>query len=496
MGTKKNVVVIGSGFAGLSAAALLAQQGHNVTLLEKNSQAGGRARTWQQNGFTFDMGPSWYWMPEVFEQYYNLFGNTASNFYQLQRLDPSYKIFYPNQDIDVPASYTELIALFEKNEQGSGEKLEEFLADARYKYETAMSDFVFRVSDSVTEFLDLNLLVQAFKLKLFSSIRSEVREKFKNPALVSLLEFPVLFLGSTPSNTPAMYSMMNYADLVLGTWYPMGGMHKIAEAFVTIAKQQGVKLILNCEVKRIEVDGKGLAKLVHTNLGTYPADIVVAGSDYHHTEQQLLDKPYRQYSEQYWNKRTMSPSSLLYYIGINKRLPNLLHHNLFFDADFEQHANEIYDTPRWPSNPLFYACVPSITDATVAPQGMENLFLLMPLAPGLPDSEQIREDYFNKMITRLEAKTGEHIRNNIVVKRSYCVSDFERDYNSYKGNAYGLANTLAQTAILKPKMISAKVKNLFYVGQLTVPGPGMPPAIISGRIAAAEIAKRISKNQL
>lgn len=396
MGTKKNAVVIGSGFAGLSAAALLAQQGHNVTLLEKNSQAGGRARTWQQNGFTFDMGPSWYWMPEVFEQYYNLFGNTASNFYQLQRLDPSYKIFYPNQDIDVPASYTELIALFEKNEQGSGEKLEEFLADARYKYETAMSDFVFRVSDSVTEFLDLNLLVQAFKLKLFSSIRSEVREKFKNPALVSLLEFPVLFLGSTPSNTPAMYSMMNYADLVLGTWYPMGGMHKIAEAFVTIAKQQGVKLILNCEVKRIEVDGKGLAKLVHTNLGTYPADIVVAGSDYHHTEQQLLDKPYRQYSEQYWNKRTMSPSSLLYYIGINKRLPNLLHHNLFFDADFEQHANEIYDTPRWPSNPLFYACVPSITDATVAPQGMENLFLLMPLAPGLPDSEQIREDYLIK----------------------------------------------------------------------------------------------------
>ena len=496
MGTKKNVIVIGSGFAGLSAAALLAQQGHKVTLLEKNSQAGGRVRTWQQHGFTFDMGPSWYWMPEVFEQYYNLFGHTASNFYQLQRLDPSYKIFYPNQDIDVPASYTELIALFEKNEQGSGAKLEEFLTDARYKYETAMSDFVFRVSDSVTEFLDLNLLVQVFKLKLFSSIRSEVRAKFKNPALVSLLEFPVLFLGSTPSNTPSMYSMMNYADLVLGTWYPMGGMHKIAEAFVSIAKQQGVKLILNCEVKQIEVDGKGLAKQVHTNLGTYPADIVVAGSDYHHTEQQLLDKPYRQYSEQYWNKRTMSPSSLLYYIGVNRRLPNLLHHNLFFDADFEQHANEIYDTPRWPSNPLFYACVPSITDATVAPQGMENLFLLMPLAPGLPDSEQIREDYFNKMITRLEAKTGEHIRNNIVVKRSYCVSDFERDYNSYKGNAYGLANTLAQTAILKPKMISTKVKNLFYVGQLTVPGPGMPPAIISGRIAAAEIANRINKNQL
>lgn len=493
--SSKKVIVIGSGFAGLSAAALLAKQGHKVTLLEKNTQAGGRARTWLQDGFLFDMGPSWYWMPEVFENFYKIFGKTTADFYDLKRLDPSYKIFYPAHNLQVPANYNELLELFEQHEKGSAVKLQKFLAHARYKYETAMNDFVFRVSDSVTEFMDLNLLTQAFKLKLFSSICSEVREKFSNPSLVNLLEFPVLFLGSTPERTPAMYSMMNYADLVLGTWYPMGGMHKIVEAFVSIAKAQGVTLITGCEVQQIEVkDGK--AQKVHTAKGSFDADIVVAGSDYNHTEQKLLDEQYRQYSSSYWQKRTMSPSSLLFYIGVNKKIPNLLHHNLFFDANFKLHAQEIYDTPKWPSNPLFYACVPSKTDSTVAPDGMENLFLLMPLAPGIEDNEQLRESYFNTMVMRLEQKTGEPIRPHIVVKRSYCISDFEKDYNSYKGNAYGLANTLAQTAILKPRMISPKVKNLFYVGQLTVPGPGVPPAIISGQIVVTEIESRIKKNQL
>lgn len=494
MSARKKVVVIGSGFAGLSAAGVLAKQGHDVTILEKNEQAGGRARIWEKDGFTFDMGPSWYWMPEVFEQYYNLFGKTTSDFYELVRLNPSYRIFYPDKDvIDVPASLDELIGLFEKREAGSGAKLKVFLNDAEYRYKTAMGEYVHRISDSVTEFFDLKLIIKSFQLQLFQSLRTEVRKKFTNPALISLLEFPVLFLGSTPDKTPAMYSMMNYADLVLGTWYPMGGMHQIVKAMLKIATDNGVKVLYNQEVKKIEVL-KSNAKWVHTSYAAYEADITIAGSDYHHTEQLLLDKENREYDSSYWDRRTMSPSSLLFYIGINKPLPNLLHHNLFFDADFEQHAQEIYAEPKWPTSPLFYACVPSKTDSAVAPLGMENLFLLMPLAPGLKDTTILREKYFSLMLERLERKTGEILTGHIVVKRSYCVNDFEKDYNSFKGNAYGLANTLRQTAILKPKMISPRVKNLFFTGQLTVPGPGVPPSIISGQIVAKEINRRIENH--
>lgn len=490
---RKKVLIIGSGFAGLSAAGLLAKEGHDVTILEKNDQPGGRARIWEKDGFTFDMGPSWYWMPEVFETYFNHFGKTAADFYDLERLDPSYRIYYTgDEQIDVPASVEELILLFEAKEKGSGKKLRQFLTDAEYKYKTAMSEYVHRIADSVTEFLDLKLIIKSFQLQLFQSLRHEVRNKFTNPALISLLEFPVLFLGSTPDKTPAMYSMMNYADLVLGTWYPMGGMNKIVEAMLRIAGQQGVKILVNHEVTKIDVFKKS-AKYVHAAGKLFEADVVISGSDYNHTEQFLLSAQNRTYDTAYWDKRVMSPSSLLYYIGVNKKLPNLLHHNLFFDADFELHAQEIYTNPKWPTSPLFYACVTSKTDNSVAPEGMENLFLLMPLAPGIKDTVLLREKYYQLMMERLEKRIGTGVRDNIVVKRSYCIADFKQDYNSYKGNAYGLANTLMQTAILKPKMISKKVNNLFYTGQLTVPGPGVPPAIISGEMVAREVNRRIRK---
>lgn len=489
----KKVIVIGSGFAGLSAAACLAQKGFDVTVLEKNDSLGGRARQWITEGFTFDMGPSWYWMPNVFEEYFALFGKKVSDYYDLHRLDPGYRVCFGEDDfVDIPASMEELENLFESYEEGSSLKLRDFLAQAKYKYEVGMGEYVFRPSHSITEFIDLRLMKESLRIQMLTSISKHVRKYFKNEKLIKLLEFPVLFLGATPQDTPAMYSMMNYADLSLGTWYPMGGMNKIIEGMVKVAEEQGVKFETETEVQKI-VTKDGKASSVLTSKGEFHGDWIVAGNDYHNTDQKLLNKSDQNYTEKYWDDRTMSPSSLLFYLGIDKRLDNLEHHNLFFDEDFNQHAEEIYKNPRWPSKPLFYACCPSQTDDEVAPEGKENLFLLIPIAPDLPDNETTREKYYNLIMDRLENLTGQKIREHVILKRSYALDDFKSDYNSFKGNAYGLANTLSQTAFFKPRMKSKKVSNLFFTGQLTVPGPGVPPSIISGRVVADEVAKEAKK---
>jgi phytoene desaturase len=487
MDSLKHIVVIGSGFAGLSSACVLAKEGYIVTVLEKNSQPGGRASVWETNGFKFDMGPSWYWMPDVFENFFVLFGKKPSDYYDLKRLDPGYRIYYGNDDmVNVPADMGELEAMFESIEPGSSAHLREFLEQAAYKYKVGMGEYVFRPSHSITEFIDWNLIKKSFSMQLLTSLRKHVREHFKNPKLVKLLEFPVLFLGATPQDTPAMYSMMNYADLALGTWYPMGGMNEIVKAMVKLAEELGVTIKLDSEVTKIEVEDNKVSGIITTK-ETLQADFVIAGADYQHVDQKLLDKPYQNYTDKYWDSRTMSPSSLLFFVGINKKLSGIEHHNLFFDEDFEQHAKEIYTDPQWPSKPLFYVACTSKTDDTVAPADGENLFFLIPIAPGLHDDDATREKYFKLVLDRFESITGESIGDNIVVKRSYALNDFKADYHSFKGNAYGLANTLAQTAFFKPAMRNKHIKNLLYTGQLTVPGPGVPPAIISGQIAAKEV---------
>ena len=490
--SKTKVAVIGSGFAGLTSAALLAKHGYDVTIYEKNDQPGGRARIWEKDGFTFDMGPSWYWMPEVFENYFNLFGKKVSDFYELKRLDPSYRVYWGKDDFtDIPAKISDLKQLFESMEKGAGAKLDAFLKQAEYKYNKGMNEYVFRPSHSITEYLDLKLLIESFKIQMFTSVGSHIRKYFSNPKIIKILEFPVLFLGGTAQNTPALYSMMNYADLSLGTWYPLGGMNQIVRAMVEIAKEQGVKFKLNSEVLKIQVENN-IAKGLETKEGFFSADLVISNADYEHTDQTLLNKENQNYSPDYWDKRTLSPSSLLFYIGTNRKVAGIKHHNLFFDEDFNQHADEIYKTPKWPEKPLFYVSCTSKTDNSVVPGGGENLFFLVPIAPGLADNDDVREKYFNILMDRFSKITGEDIRDAIVVKRSYAVKDFINDYHSYKGNAYGLANTLLQTAFLKPKMKSKKIHNLLFTGQLTVPGPGVPPAIISGQIAANETIKLFS----
>jgi phytoene desaturase len=488
------ISIIGSGFSSLSNACYLAKAGHDVTVYEKNEGLGGRARVFSDNDFVFDAGPSWYWMPDVFENFFNDFGKSAADYYQLTRLDPSYQVIWKDGNDFIPAKMEELKAYFENYEPGSGEKLDQFLAEAEMKYNVGMGDFVTKPSLSIKEFLSLDTAKKGMSIDLFKPISKHIRQFFKHPKLIELLEFPVLFLGAKPKNTPALYSLMNYADMALGTWYPMGGMHEIVKAFVALGKELGVAYVTNANVESVQINN-GVATGILVNGEYIESDVVVSGADYHHTDQTLLEDKYRNYTPKYWDNRTMAPSSLLYYIGLDRKIDQLKHHNLFFDRDFNKHAEEIYDTHKWPQDPLFYACVPSKTDKSVAPEGMENIFILIPVSTRIEDSEAIKQRYFNMVADRLKAFTGVDIRNHIKVYHTFANSDFKSVYNSYRGNAYGLANTLKQTAFLKPKCKNKHVNNLYYTGQLTVPGPGVPPSIISGKIVADLIQKEHKTNE-
>jgi phytoene desaturase len=491
----QQAIVIGSGFAGMSAATFLANAGWDVTVFEKHEQPGGRARQLKADGFTFDMGPSWYWMPDVFERYFNQFNKKVSDYYQLKRLDPSYRIYYEHESVDIPANYDALKELFETIEPGSGTRLDRFMKEAAYKYEVGINKLVYKPGLSITEFADMDVVKGIFRLDVFSSMKTHVENYFYDRRLRELMEFPVLFLGALPEKIPALYSLMNYADIKLGTWYPMGGMYEIVKAMQQLAEEKGVKFLFGYSAESIETSEEKVTGVV-ANGTFFEADVVVSGADYHFTETKLLHHHDRAYSDAYWNNRVMAPSCLLYYVGLNKRLSNVQHHNLFFDTNFDKHGKEIYDDPKWPTNPLFYVSATSVTDPSVAPEGCENLFFLIPIAAGLTgDTEEIREAYFQQIISRFEQRTGEQILNSIVYKKSYSVSDFEFDYNAFKGNAYGLANTLMQTAILKPGCRSRKVENLYYTGQLTVPGPGVPPSLISGEVVAKLVMKKFEKKQ-
>lgn len=482
----KHIKIIGSGFSALSAACYLAKAGHKVTVFEKNESVGGRARQLKIQGFTFDMGPSWYWMPDVFEKFFADFDKKPSDYYELIKLNPAYRVYFGINDfISIADNLDDIVAEFEKIEVGSGKILRKFIAKAKSNYDIAIKKLVYRPGVSPLELItpQTTLKIGAF----LSNISRDVRSIFKNERLIQILEFPVLFLGAKPSDTPSFYNFMNYADFGMGTWHPKTGMHNVVAAMESLATSLGVTFETNANVDKINVEN-GVAKAIVVAGITHRADVILSGADYHHTET-LLDEQYRQYSEKYWNSRVFAPSSLLFYVGFNKKIENISHHALFFDVDFDQHAKDIYDDAKWPEEPLFYANFPSKTDPTAAPTGMESAFFLVPIAPGIIDNENYRETYFQKIMQRFEQLTQQKVQQNIIFKQSYCRKDFETDYNSYKGNAYGMANTLLQTAFLRPKLKSSKVKNLFFTGQLTVPGPGVPPALISGKLVAELIEK-------
>ena len=485
---KKDIKIIGSGFSALAASCYLAQAGHQVTIYEKNETVGGRARQLIKDGFTFDIGPTWYWMPDVFERFIADFNKKPADYYQLKKLSPAYQVYFDINDfVTIADNLDEIIQTFESIEKGSGQVLADFMAEAKSNYDIAILDLVYNPGVSPLELVTLETMKKVGQF--FSNISKEVRKRFKNKKLIQILEFPVLFLGAKPSDTPSFYSFMNYADFGLGTWHPKNGMYSVVLAMQQLAIELGVTIHVNSNISKINVDGKSATSLV-VNGETISADIILSGADYHHTET-LLDEKHRVYSEAYWNRKTFAPSSLLFYVGFDKKIENVEHHSLFFDVDFDAHAEAIYDDPKWPKNPLFYASFPSKTDANSAPEGKEAAIFLIPIAPGIEDTNSIREQYFEKIITRLETLTQQSLKNNIIFKESFCVNDFIKDYNSYKGNAYGMANTLLQTAFLRPKLKSKKVANLYFTGQLTVPGPGVPPALISGKLVAELIQKHI-----
>ncbi|PWA09582.1 phytoene desaturase family protein [Flavobacterium laiguense] len=485
---KKTISIIGSGFSAMAAACYLAKNGHEVTIYEKNASIGGRARQLKAEGFTFDMGPSWYWMPDVFERFFADFGKKTTDYYELIKLSPAYRVYYGVDDfIAIADNLPQIVADFETIEKGSGKILNEFMYEAKTNYDIAIKELVYRPGVSPLELVTLHT---AKKIEqFFSNISKDIRKKFKNERLIHILEFPVLFLGAKPSDTPSFYSFMNYADFGLGTWHPKTGMFDVIRAIESLARELGVTFVTNANIEKINVENK-TARSIMVNGKSIPSDIILSGADYQHTET-LLDTTYRAYSEKYWESRVFAPSSLLFYIGFNKKIKNISHHALFFDVDFEQHTKAIYDEPQWPKDPLFYANFPSLTDKTAAPDGMESGFFLVPLAPGINDTEEVRNEYFDKIIERFENLTQQEVKSSIVFKQSFCKNDFVSEYNSYKGNAYGMANTLLQTAFLRPKLKSKKVENLYFTGQLTVPGPGVPPALISGKLVSELIDKQL-----
>ncbi|PXY44284.1 phytoene desaturase family protein [Flavobacterium hydrophilum] len=485
---KKTISILGSGFSALAASCYLAQQGHAVTVYEKNDSIGGRARQFKSNGFTFDMGPSWYWMPDVFERFFQDFDKKQSDYYELVKLNPAYRVYFGMNDfINIHDNLEAIKSTFENLEKGSGQKLQSFINQAKSNYDIAIKDLVYRPGVSPLELITPKTIL---KLNQFlSNVSSDIRKEFKNERLIQILEFPVLFLGAKPSKTPSFYNFMNYADFGLGTWHPKTGMFDVVLGIEKLALELGVTIKTNSPIEKIIVENKTATGIIIDGK-IIQSDIVLSGADYQHTET-LLEKKHRAYSNKYWENRVFAPSSLLFFIGFDKKIENITHHALFFDVDFDQHAKDIYDIPKWPEAPLFYANFPSKTDKTAAPEGMETGFFLIPLAPGINDSEALREEYFEKIITRFEQLTQQKIKNNIIFKRSFCKNDFVTDYNAYKGNAYGMANTLLQTAFLRPKLKSKKVRNLYFTGQLTVPGPGVPPALISGKLVAELIQKSL-----
>jgi 1-hydroxy-2-isopentenylcarotenoid 3,4-desaturase len=485
----KSVIIIGSGFGGLSAAALLAKQDHKVTVIEKNDHPGGRASVWKKDGFIFDMGPSWYLMPDVFENFFKIFNKKPEDYMQLTRLDPSYRVFFDKDDfVDISTDIEKNMDLFETLEPGAKEKMKQYMEKSEYEYDIAMKDFIYKDYKHLTDFFKPRLIYEGTKLHMFEKLDNYAKRYFKSEKIRKILEYTIVFLGGSPYDSPALYSLMSHVDFNMGVWFPKGGIAALAQSMHSLAVEQGAEFIFEEPVEKILVEN-GKAIGVKTNKNEYHADIVVVNADYAWSEMNLLDEKHQSYTNKYWEKRKIAPSAYLLYLGLDKQLKKFIHHNLYFHPSWNEHFDDIFKDPKWPVNFSYYVSCISKTDPDSAIKNGENVFVLIPVAPDLKDTAEIREEYFDKVIEHMEELSQENIRDHIVVKRIFTHSDFTDRYNAYKGTALGLAHTLKQTAIFRPKHQSKKVKNLYYTGHYNHPGIGVPMVIISSKIVSDMIKK-------
>lgn len=491
----KKTIIIGAGFGGLSAAAYLARDGYDVTVIEKNSWTGGRAQVVEFRGYRFDMGPSWYWMPEEHDRWFSDLGFNRKDFYDITRVDPSYTVFFgtgasgdERRRIDVPADFDAACEVFDKTSKGAGEQLRRYIAQCGRKYRFAMDNFIYKNYRRVFDFINITSLKNLPTLNIFSNYRNMIRRYITHPDLQKILEFPVVFLGSSAKKTPAMYTLMNHIDFTLGTWYPDGGFSGVAEAMYKVCTKLGVKFRFETEVSELKNDGKRVTRVrVEPDGEEIECDFVVANADYPHVELSLLNNEVRSITETGWRKKSLAPSVINYYVALDRTLDGLAHHTFFFDSDWDEHFDAVYGNPRWIERPLFYIHVPSVTDPHVAPEGGEVLYILIPSGCGLSTSPELRETYFRQTISRMEEHTGMDIHSHILEYRSYSLEDFTADYRAFQGTAFGLGQTMLQTAYFRPPNKSKRLSNLYYTGHYTVPGTGTTMSTISGRVVSQRL---------
>ncbi len=481
----RHVVIIGSGVGGLATAGLLAKQGYSVEVFEKNEQLGGRLSVLKKDGFTFDMGPSWYLMPDIFEQFFGLMGEKVEDYLDLRHLSPSYRIFFKDDGAvrDFFPDVEKNRPTFEAMEPGSAQKLDAYLLKAKRSYEVSKQWFLYKNYDSITDFFTWRGMIEGSRLPVIRSMHSYVSGQFVSEQVQKVLEYQLVFLGTSPYQAPALYSLMNHIDFNVGVFYPMGGMGELTSALVRMAEKHGVTFHLNVPVHEIVVE-QGRAVGVRLGDGRIvEADVVVSNADIAFTEQFLLAEAHRDHSKEYWDSRTMSPSAYLLYLGVKGKIPQLLHHNLIFCKDWKQNFAEIFDEATWPNDPSIYVSMTSVTDPTVAPPDHENIVVLVPIAPDLRYTPADLARYQEKTLATIaEVMKIEDFQERIVSKTTFCVKDFAERYNSFKGSALGLAHTLRQTAVFRPNNISKKVKGLYYVGANTNPGIGVPMCLISAEL--------------
>jgi len=503
--TSQRVVVIGGGIAGLATAALLAARGHSVDLLEKNDELGGRVGSFERDGFRFDTGASWYLMPEVFEHFFSLLGTSADEELDLTVLDPSYRVFFEDhpEPVDVRPDRAHNRALFESLEPGAGARFDAYLTSAEETYDVALRRFLYSNFDSPSAFLhpDVVRRTPALTRLLTRSLGSHVAGSFSDNRLRQLLGYPAVFLGSSPSRAPSMYHLMSRLDLGDRVLYPQGGFTRLIEVIARLAERHGARLHTGTPVTGILTrDGSrggrpqvtGVEHVEDGGRRTLPADVVVGAADLHHLETALLPGSLQTHPPKVWRRRSPGPGAVLAMLGVEGRLPQLAHHSLFFTADWDRNFGDIFGhRSRIPDPASIYVCKPSATDPTVAPDGCENLFVLIPvpadvaIGSGGDDgrgSEAV-EQAADAAIGQLAAWSGvPDLPNRIRVRHTVGPEDFARSYNSWRGGALGLEHTLRQSAFLRPGNVSSKVDGLLYAGASTVPGVGLPMCLISAEL--------------